>query len=682
MKKTVLIIAVVTAVCLMSFALADETDKFLGKWVCYSVIVDGKTYAIGDVEAEVELAVRTDGTATVFTKFEHIQDEYNGAWLAEGNEIIVTDGSSYILFTMNASGELTLSAEGAEFILKHVNAVEINEENFPDERFRGYVANSIDWYPRDALLTEEEIRSKKDLYLANRDIGDLTGIGYFTEIKQLDCSGNHLTNQDLSKNTRLTELNCSNNQLTDLNVKKSTKLKEIYCSGNQLVQLDVSKNTALTILDCTGNRLTGLNVKKNKKLERLYCGNNQLTAIDVSKNVKLLQLDCYNNQLTAIDLSHNAKLYGIECGGNRLTDIDLSQNPEMSYVMCAGNRLTKLDLSKNPKMGIVFCENNQLTSLDLSRNPDLRDLRCDGNPITKLDLSGQPLLRQLKCAGCRLTRLDLTKNTKLEELDCSNNYLAALDLSKNKAMKLNDYYVNCGGNRFTVTTKDGTIPFTDLPGFNVKKAASVKFAADDGSKATVKKGKTQFTVKKSGVITYTYKVDSKRGFTETFSVRVDFLKPDITSVTLRKKSYAYTGSPIEPTMTVKAKVDGKAVKLTKDDYTVTYKNNVEIGTATLIVEGQGNYQGRITKTFTITPVKILKVTLSKYELPYNGKQRKPVPTVTAKVGGQPVTLEKKKDYTVKYENNIKPGTATVTITGKGNYTGTITKTFTIVAPEE
>ena len=41
------------------------------------------------------------------------------------------------------------------------------------------------------------------------------------------------------------------------------------------------------------------------------------------------------------------------------------------------------------------------------------------------------------------------------------------------------------------------------------------------------------------------------------------------------------------------------------------------------------------------------------------------------------TLEKDKDYTVKYSNNKEVGTATVTITGKGNYTGTIKKQFKI-----
>ena len=45
--------------------------------------------------------------------------------------------------------------------------------------------------------------------------------------------------------------------------------------------------------------------------------------------------------------------------------------------------------------------------------------------------------------------------------------------------------------------------------------------------------------------------------------------------------------------------------------------------------------------------------------------------------GKLVTLKKGTDYTVKYENNVEKGTATVTVTGKGNYTGTIIKNFTI-----
>ena len=678
MKKTVMIIALAMLVCLMSFALADGTDKFLGKWVCNNVIVDGKTYTMFDVDAELEAAVLSDGTALVHTVFDHISDDLTGVWAAEGDNMIVTDGQVYMLFTMNAAGKLVVKSDSADFILDHLHSVEINEENFPDEYFRWYVGNNAGG--ADRLLVDYELNYVTELYIYDRGITDLKGIEFFTNLRELDCGNNQLTKLDVSKNTKLTSLSCYGNQLTELDVRKNTKLTELSCSGNQLTQLDVSKCKALKELDCSHNMITKLNVNSNKKLERLACGHNQLTSVNVSKNAKLIQLSTSWNQLTSVDVSKNAALLSLDVTGNKLSEIDVSHNPLLSDLECGSNPLTKLDISKNPELTGLYCEGIGLTKLDVTQHPRLRRLICRDNRLTALNVSANPNLEKLDCANNLLTSLDVSKNTKLTELDCSNNYLAALDLSKNT--ELNDYHLTCEGNRAQLGTKDGTIPFIDLPGFNVKKAVSIKFTADDGSKATVKKGKTQFTVKKSGVITYTYKADSKRGLSRTFSIKVDFLKPEITSVTLRKKSYAYTGSPIEPTMVVKAKVDGKAVKLTKDDYTVTYENNVEAGTAKVIVEGQGSYQGTITKTFTITPVKILKVALSNYELPYNGKARKPVPTVTAKVGGQLVTLEKDRDYTVKYENNKQPGTATVTVTGKGNYTGTITMTFTIVAPEE
>ena len=62
---------------------------------------------------------------------------------------------------------------------------------------------------------------------------------------------------------------------------------------------------------------------------------------------------------------------------------------------------------------------------------------------------------------------------------------------------------------------------------------------------------------------------------------------------------------------------------------------------------------------------------------YTGKALKPGVTVKIKVDGKTVTLVNGTDYTVTYANNVKVGTATVTVKGKGNYTGTITLTFKI-----
>ena len=92
MKKALCVILVIVSVCLLSYALADDTDKFLGKWICHNVIVDGKTIPIDSVEAELELAVRTDGTALVYMKQGYTVDRFEGAWLAEGNALAVTDG--------------------------------------------------------------------------------------------------------------------------------------------------------------------------------------------------------------------------------------------------------------------------------------------------------------------------------------------------------------------------------------------------------------------------------------------------------------------------------------------------------------------------------------------------------------------------------------------------------------
>ncbi len=67
------------------------------------------------------------------------------------------------------------------------------------------------------------------------------------------------------------------------------------------------------------------------------------------------------------------------------------------------------------------------------------------------------------------------------------------------------------------------------------------------------------------------------------------------------------------------------------------------------------------------------VSLSTTSYTYNGSAKKPTVTVTC----NDTTLVSGTDYTVSYSNNTNAGTATVTVTGQGNYTGTVTKNFTI-----
>ena len=133
----------------------------------------------------------------------------------------------------------------------------------------------------------------------------------------------------------------------------------------------------------------------------------------------------------------------------------------------------------------------------------------------------------------------------------------------------------------------------------------------------------------------------------------------------------YTGAALTPKPTVKV---GTTTLSEGTDYTLSYKNNINAGTATITVTGAGNYTGTITRTFTIRTASIPASAVGSVPAQtYTGAALTPKPTV--KVGA--TTLREGADYTLSHKNNTNAGTASVTVTGKGNYTGDVTKTFTI-----
>ncbi len=272
-------------------------------------------------------------------------------------------------------------------------------------------------------------------------------------------------------------------------------------------------------------------------------------------------------------------------------------------------------------------------------------------------------------------------------------------------------------------------------------------------------GKEEYSTnmpKVTGANTYTVSVEaSKPGYITTsksITVTVGQKNANTLDVSLNSTSFTYTGSQINPTVTVK---DGAKTLASGTDYTVAFSNNVNVGTATATVTGKGNYTGTNTASYTITPAEIT-LTADAYKGTYDGAEHNAVynvsvtpsnatvqyalnsgsygntvpkvtgattytvhikaskenyttkeitktitisqknasgftvslsgtsftytgsqinPTVTVKDGTK--TLANGTDYTVAFSNNINVGTAKVTVTGKGNYTGTKTANYTI-----
>lgn len=165
-------------------------------------------------------------------------------------------------------------------------------------------------------------------------------------------------------------------------------------------------------------------------------------------------------------------------------------------------------------------------------------------------------------------------------------------------------------------------------------------------------------------------------FTKEFEISKDIINITGATVTVNK-TFVYNGSvqtPEKTDITVKL-ADGTVLDNTS--YTiVAVKDNIGAGTATITVEGCGDYSGTASGTYEITPKNITECQVHySSSVDYTGAECRPGVTV---MDGEAVELTKDKDYTVSYSNNTNPGTATITIKGQGNYTGTYTGSFTIV----
>ena len=143
-------------------------------------------------------------------------------------------------------------------------------------------------------------------------------------------------------------------------------------------------------------------------------------------------------------------------------------------------------------------------------------------------------------------------------------------------------------------------------------------------------------------------------------------------VTLGTATYTYDGTAKTPAVTVK---DGTVVLTEGTDYMVAYENNVNAGTATVTVTGQGNYTGEKTATFTIAKAQLTAVTLSQTSLTYTGSEQT-VAVSSVKAGDLDVSAD---NYDVSGNTQTAAGTYTVTVTAKAesNYAGSATAQWTI-----
>ncbi len=181
----------------------------------------------------------------------------------------------------------------------------------------------------------------------------------------------------------------------------------------------------------------------------------------------------------------------------------------------------------------------------------------------------------------------------------------------------------------------------------------------------------------AGSYTVFYKVvaDANHNDVDAQFINVPIYKAALTNVLLQQTNLVYNQQEQSPVITsVKA---GELIVPTTA-YTISGNKATTVGNYEVVIEPKDdaqNYDGRATAQWSIiaADAQTFTINLGSTSLVFNGTELKP--TVTVKDGE--TTLVEGTDYTVAYTNNVNVGTATVTATGIGNYTGTQTKEFSI-----
>ena len=266
-----------------------------------------------------------------------------------------------------------------------------------------------------------------------------------------------------------------------------------------------------------------------------------------------------------------------------------------------------------------------------------------------------------------------TVNLPSEMTEMSNNVFAGC--TSLTSINLPKKLMNIGGSAFSGCTKlnsvvineymrsidnDAFMNCTSLLKMTIKSTEDM-YISDSAFENT--NPNLTFTVIK-GSSAYKWALNNDRKYIVITALASDFTVTDILNKT-------YTGKGLTQSPTI---MYGYSNLTNGTDYILTYNNNTNVGTATVIITGKGNYSGTISRTFKITAKSISSSNIAGIiDKTYTGRNITQSPII--KDGN--TVLKNGTDYSLSYISNKNVGNATIIIEGKGNYTGKINKSFKI-----
>ena len=332
--------------------------------------------------------------------------------------------------------------------VKAAGDVEINETNFPNSVFRNIVQEKFD-SDSDGKLSADEIKKAKDLSLDSKGINDLTGIGFLSELENLNIFQGDFENLDLNKNVKLTSVSINSvSYLDNINISGCKELSSLIIRYTSIANIDLSNNMMLKNLNLSSNPLQKLDLSDHSELETLNCSwSNEiygdpiyyLNSIDLSNCTSLKELDCSFGSLKKLDLKDCHKLKVLKCSWNGLKELDIGACPVIAKTYLIGTKDYNTDY---------------FDDYDLFVNYTLRDNDSDDkNYLGFLELDPSVKINY------KSDELNLNKNEAVVECGKSLTLKAAVkDDSKNLTWISSDESIAAVDNNGKVKTKKaGTV---------------------------------------------------------------------------------------------------------------------------------------------------------------------------------------------------------------------------------
>ena len=620
------------------------------------------------------------------------------------------------------------------------------------------------------------------LDVSKLDTSRVTGMGWMFDgcsaLASLDVSGwdtsrvtdmggmfhgcSALSSLDLSKldTSRVTDMHwmftgCSSLPSLDLsgwNTSRVTDMDGMFYGCSALSSLDVSGWDTSRVTDmgfqhgekygmfqgCSSLPsldLSGWDTSQVTDMELMFYDCSSLSSLDLSgwdtsRVTKMGSMFSGCRSLASLDLSSFDTSQVTDMGGMfgncrslaslDLSGFDTSQVTDMRSMFTVCLALSSLDVSgwdtsRVESMWLMFGNCSSLPSLDLSgwdtsRVTGMADMFSFCSSLSSLDLSGWDTSRVTGMADMfrdcsALSSLDLSgwNTSKVTDMvgmfeGCTS--LASLDLSgwdTSQVQNMSGMFVGC----------------PTLSSITVGKGAGRMLSGEASGFPAGRDGRGWFSARDRRWFTAEELSPGRQGIADTYTTYGpgDEPKPEERDVSKASvdaiPDQAWTGSAVEPRPTVR--LGGRTLS-EGTDYALSFRDNTDAGTATVTIEGRGSYTGAKSVTFRIVrrdepkpkpdepkpnpdgpkpdpgkpqpspdgpkPEERDVSRASVDAIPdqtFTGSPLEPRPAV--RLGGR--TLTEGTDYALSFGGNEGIGTATVTVTGKGAYTGAKSVTFRI-----